>query len=160
MHTYTTHCADRQEESDCLIVLWSKEENPPFNVARIHGSDELACATRKTDGWRWRGRTIDDWQLYDDEIDDWQLYDDDIDSWQSRGTEAYTVDASVAELGVRRMYLEIWTTESGRRFPVPQIEKERVKANQLVPQERTQQHMNEPNFITWNGIRNLYSEEN
>ena len=46
----------------------------------------------------------------------WQLYDDDIDSWQSRGTEAYTVDASVAELGVRRMYLEIWTTESDRRY--------------------------------------------
>ena len=61
-------------------------------------------------------QTVDDWQLYDDEIDDWQLYDDDIDSWQSRGTEAYTVDASVAELGVRRMYLEIWTTESDRRY--------------------------------------------
>ena len=38
---------------------------------------------------------------------------------------------------------------------VPQIEKERVEANQLVPQERTQQHINEPNFIAWNGIRNL-----
>ena len=64
-----------------------------------------------------------------------------------------------AELGVRRMYLEIWTTETDRRFPVPQIEKERVKANQLVPQERTQQHINEPKFTAWNGIRNLYSEE-
>ena len=53
---------------------------------------------------------------------------------------------------------------------VPQIEKERVEenqlvhqerveANQLVHQERTQQHINEPNFITWNGILNLYLEE-
>ena len=126
------HAVSGQVESDCAHIhnalrlqtrgirlfnrLWSKQENPPFNVARIHGSDELACETRKTDGWQWRGRTIDDWQLYDDEIDNWQLYDDDIDSWQSRGTEAYTVDASVAELGERRMYLEIWTTETDRRY--------------------------------------------
>ena len=58
----------------------------------------------------------------------------------------------------------VCTWKSGRLnqivdIPVPQIEKERVKANQLVPQERTQQHINEPNFIAWNGIRNLYSEE-
>ena len=58
----------------------------------------------------------------------------------------------------------VCTWKSGRLnqivdIPVPQIEKERVKANQLVPQERTQQHINEPKFITWNGIRNLYSEE-
>ena len=65
--------------------LWSKQENPPFNVARIHGSDELACTTRKIDGC------------------------------QLRDTEAYTVNASVAEFGIRRMYLEIWTTESDRR---------------------------------------------
>ena len=44
-------------------------------------------------------------------------------------------------------------------IPVPQIEKERVKAHQLVPQERTQQHINEPKFIAWNGNRNLYSED-
>ena len=65
------------------------------------------------------------------------------------------------------MYLEIWTTVD---VPVPQIEEERVEANQLVhqerveanqlvPQERTQQHINEPNFIAWNGGRNLYSGE-
>ena len=69
----------------------------------------------------------------------------------------------------------VCTWKSGRLnqivdVPVPQIEKERVEANQLVhqerveanqlvPQERTQQHINEPNFIAWNGIRNLYSEE-
>ena len=51
---------------------------------------------------------------------------------------------------------------------VPQSEEERVKANQLVhperveadrfvPQECTQQHINEPNLIVWNGIRNLHS---
>ena len=69
----------------------------------------------------------------------------------------------------------VCTWKSGRPnqivdVPVPQIEKERVEANQLVhqelveanqlvPQERTQQHIHEPNFIAWNGIRNLYSEE-
>ena len=52
----------------------------------------------------------------------------------------------------------ICTWKSGRLNqivdnPVPQIEKERVEANQLVPQERIQQHINEPNFIAWNGIR-------
>ena len=50
----------------------------------------------------------------------------------------------------------------------PQSEEERVKANQLVhperveanrfvPQECTQQHINEPNLIVWNGTRNLFS---
>ena len=69
----------------------------------------------------------------------------------------------------------VCTWKSGRLnqivdVPVPQIEKERVEANQLVhqerveanqlvPQDRTQQHINEPNFIAWNGIRILYSEE-
>ena len=58
----------------------------------------------------------------------------------------------------------VCTWKSGRLnqisdIPVPQIEKERVKANQLAPQERTQQHINEPKFTAWNGIRNLYSED-
>ena len=129
--------------------LWSKQGNPPLNVARIHGCDEFACTTRKTYGWQWRGRTIDDWQLSDDGM---------IDDWQLRDTEAYTVDASVAEFGIRHMYLEIWTTQSDRRCSCS-TDWERTEANQLVPQERTQQHINEPNFITWNGILNLYCEE-
>ena len=41
-------------------------------------------------------------------------------------------------------------------IPVPQIEEELVEANQLVPEERNQQHINEPNLIVWNGIRNPY----
>ena len=58
----------------------------------------------------------------------------------------------------------VCTWKSGRLtqivdVPVPQIEKERVEANQLVHQERTEQNINEPNFIAWNGARNLYSEE-
>ena len=51
----------------------------------------------------------------------------------------------------------VCTWKSGRRNQivdvlVPQIEEERVEANQLVPQERTQQHITELNFIVWNGI--------
>ena len=46
----------------------------------------------------------------------------------------------------------VCTWKSGRLeqivdIPVPQIEEELVEANQLVPQERTQQHINEPNFM-------------
>ena len=67
-----------------------------FNVARIHGSDELACANRKTDGWQLRGKTIDGWEL--------------------RDREAYTVDASVSESSMRSMYLDIWTTGADRRY--------------------------------------------
>ena len=58
----------------------------------------------------------------------------------------------------------VYTWKSGRLnqivdVPVPQIEGERVEADQLVHQEPTQQHINEPNFIVWNGTRNLYFEE-
>ena len=58
----------------------------------------------------------------------------------------------------------VCTSKSGRLnqmvdVPVPQIEKERVDANQLVHQERIQQNINEPNFIAWNGARNLHREE-
>ena len=141
---------------------WSKDRQPHKDKNALVESHTASHRSRtkwlETDGWQWRGRTIDDWQLHDDEIDDWQLYDDDIDDWQLRGKEANTVDASVVELGTRCMYLEIWTTESDRRHSRSK-DRERVKANQLAPQERTQTHMNEPNFIAWNGIRNLYSEE-
>ena len=58
----------------------------------------------------------------------------------------------------------VCTWKSGRLnqiadVPVQQIEEERVEANQLVPQERTQQHITELNFIVWNGVRNLYPEK-
>ena len=51
---------------------------------------------------------------------------------------AYTVDASVAEFGI-----PVCTWKSGRLnqivdVPVPQIEKERVEANQVVHQERVE----------------------
>ena len=58
------------------------------------------------------------WQ---DEIDEWQLYHDEIDDWQLRGTEAYTVDASVAGFDMCRVYLEIWTTESDPTFPLHRL---------------------------------------
>ena len=44
-------------------------------------------------------------------------------------------------------------------IPVPKIEEEFVEPNQLEPQERTQQHINEPNFIVWTGTRNLHFEK-
>ena len=57
----------------------------------------------------------------------------------------------------------VCTWKSGRLdqivdVPVPQIDQEH-EANQWVPQERTQQHINEPNFMEWNSMRNLYSEK-
>ena len=79
-------------------------------------------------------------------------------------------------LQLLNMVYAVCTWKSGRLnqivdVPVSQFEKkrveanqllqqERVEANQLVPQKRTQHHINEPNFITWNGILNFYSEEN
>ena len=48
-----------------------------FNVARIYGSGELACTTRRSD------------ELY--------LQDDVGNDWQNWRTEAYTANASVAE---------------------------------------------------------------
>ena len=58
----------------------------------------------------------------------------------------------------------VCTWKSGRLnqivdVPVTQIDQERVEANQWVPQERTQQHINEPNFLELNSMRNLYSEK-
>ena len=58
----------------------------------------------------------------------------------------------------------VCTWKSGRLeqivdIPVPQIEEELVEANQLEPQERTQQHLNEPNFIVWNSTRKPYFEK-
>ena len=63
------------------------------------------------------------------------------------------------ESGMRSMCLEIWTTEQIVDIPVPQIEEELVEANSIGTSERTQQHINEPNLIVWNGIRNPYFEK-
>ena len=67
-------------------------------------------------------------------------------------------------LQLRNMICAVSTWKSGRLeqivdIPVPQIEKNFVESNQFVPQERTQQHINEPNFIVWSGTRNPYFEK-
>ena len=55
-------------------------------------------------------------------------------------------------LQLRNMVCAVCTWKSGRLeqivdIPVPQIEEEFVEPNQFLPQERTQQHINEPNCL-------------
>ena len=62
--------------------------------------------------------------------------------------------------GIRRMYLEIWMTESDRRYSRA-TDWEGTCAGESIGTSRTQSaiRINKPTFTAWNGIQNVYFEE-